>query len=272
MIRLLFFGDVYGKAGRHTVFASLPQLKKEFDPDFVILNGENLADGKGLTEKTVRPLFNAGVDAITGGNHLWDRPESWDYIRDCERIVKPLNYPESTPGNPCCTLVKNEKRLSIITLTGQIYMPPCDSPFVALDRWLAAQASQDCLLIDLHAESTSEKRALGWFADGRAAALLGTHTHIQTADAEILPGGLAYITDVGMTGAHDSVIGVKKSIIVSKFRHALPGRYESADTGLQVNAVYIELDTATRKALRIVSIRRPVESAAPPNHPDNGDS
>ncbi len=263
MIKLLFLGDVFSKAGRLVLFNSLPSLKQEFAPDFIVINGENLADGKGLTEKTTRPLFQAGVDAITGGNHLWDRAESWEYIKGNPQIVKPMNYPESTPGNICSRLVKNGKRLSVITLCGQVYMPPCDSPFVAFERWIQANPERDaCLLVDFHAESTSEKRALGWFVDGQASALVGTHTHIQTADEEILPDGTAYITDVGMTGAHDSVIGVKKNIIVDKFRHALPARYESSDRGLMINAVYLELDEASGKALSIQRIRRKVDASA----------
>ena len=261
MIRLLFFGDVYSKAGRIALLNSLPGLKEEFRPDFVIANGENLADGKGLTEKTAKPLFHAGVDALTGGNHLWDRKEAWEYIRNQPQIVKPLNYPEATPGFSSCALAKDDKQLTIVTLCGQIYMPPCDSPFTALETWLNRnQASAGCLMIDFHAESTSEKRAMGWFVDGRAAALVGTHTHIQTADEELLPRGTAYITDVGMTGAHDSVIGVKKEIILDKFVSALPARYESADRGLQINAVYLELDGQSGRAISIQRIKREVQS------------
>jgi metallophosphoesterase (TIGR00282 family) len=261
MIRLLFFGDIFGKPGRQVLYDHLPALKEEFKPDFVVINGENLADGRGLTEKTAKPLFKAGVDAITGGNHLWDRSESWDFIRNTPTIVKPLNFPEETPGNPCLKLVKDGKELTILTFCGQIYMPPCDSPFTALERWMKDNPGHEsrCILIDFHAESTAEKRALGWFADGHVSALLGTHTHIQTADEEILPEGTAYLTDAGMTGSHDSVIGVRKNIILEKFRHALPSRYEASDQGLQVNAVYLELDEGTGKALKIERVRRQVE-------------
>lgn len=258
MIKLLFFGDIFGKPGRQVLYGQLPALKAEFAPDFIIINGENLADGRGLTEKTLKPLFNCGVDIVTGGNHLWDRHESWDYIRSNPAIVKPLNFPAEAPGNPVCVLRKGELEISVLNLCGQIYMPPCDSPFTALERWFEANPGHEgrCVLVDLHAESTSEKRALAWFADGHVSALLGTHTHIQTADAEILPQGTAYITDVGMTGSHDSVIGVKKEIILQKFRHGLPLRYEASQLGLQVNAVYLELDPATGTALRIEPLRR----------------
>jgi len=258
MIRLLFFGDIYGKPGRQVFSAMLPDLKKEFSPDFIVVNGENLADGRGLTEKTLRPLFKEGVDAVTGGNHLWDRPDSWEYIKNTANIVRPMNYPASAPGNLCCRLEKDGMQIRILSFCGQIFMPPCDSPFTILDAWLKSNPSRENspIVIDIHAESTAEKRALGWFADGRASAVLGTHTHIQTADEEILPAGTAYLTDTGMTGAHDSVIGVKKDIILEKFRHGLPQRYESSDRGLQVNAVYLEIDPESGRARKIQRIRR----------------
>ncbi len=260
MIRLLFFGDVFGKAGRQVLFDQIPGLKEELKPDFVVINAENLADGRGLTEKTAKPLFHAGVDAMTGGNHLWDRSESWDFIRANPAIVKPLNFPDTTPGSASITLEKDGKQLTILTLCGQVFMPPCDSPFIAIERWLASNPDyQPCVMLDIHAESTAEKRALGWFVDGRVSAVLGTHTHIQTADEEILTEGTAYITDVGMTGPHDSVIGVKKNIILDKFRHSLPIRYETSDRGLQINAVCVDIDETTGKATSIIRVRRPVE-------------
>ncbi len=264
MIKLLFFGDIFGKPGRQVLYDQLPVLKAEFGPDFIIINGENLADGRGLTEKTVKPLLHAGVDIVTGGNHLWDRNEAWEYIGHHPAIVKPLNYPASAPGNAVCTLRKGELELTVLTLCGQIYMPPSDSPFTALERWFEDNPGheQRCVLVDFHAESTAEKRALGWFTDGHISALIGTHTHIQTADEEILPLGTAYLTDAGMTGPHDSVIGVRKEIILDKFRHSLPLRYETSNLGLQVNAVYLELDPATGRALKIERVRRGLELSA----------
>ncbi|HPH61510.1 MAG TPA: TIGR00282 family metallophosphoesterase [Candidatus Syntrophosphaera sp.] len=264
MIKLLFFGDIFGKPGRQVLYDQLPVLKAEFGPDFIIINGENLADGRGLTEKTVKPLLHAGVDIVTGGNHLWDRNEAWEYIGHHPAIVKPLNYPASAPGNAVCTLRKGELELTVLTLCGQIYMPPSDSPFTALERWFEDNPGheQRCVLVDFHAESTAEKRALGWFTDGHISALIGTYTHIQTADEEILPLGTAYLTDAGMTGPHDSVIGVRKEIILDKFRHSLPLRYETSNLGLQVNAVYLELDPATGRALKIERVRRGLELSA----------
>lgn len=256
-MKVLFFGDVYGKAGRTAILSALPGLKEEFRPDFIVANGENLADGKGLTEKTLQPLLSAGIDAVTGGNHLWDRAEALAYISNNPHIAKPANYPPSTPGRAFVLLQKGELKLGLICLCGQIFMPPCDNPFAALDRVLeASEVNGIPVILDFHAESTSEKRAMAWFADGKICAVLGTHTHIQTADEEILPQGTAYITDLGMTGAHDSVIGVRKSIIVEKLHNGIPCRYESSDKGLQINAVCMEIDPLSGCATAIQRIRR----------------
>lgn len=259
-MRVLFFGDVFGKSGRLALLQHLESLKGEFLPDFIIVNGENLADGRGLTEKTAKPLLKAGVDCITGGNHLWDRTESLDYIRNQPLIVKPMNYPAATPGSISYTIAKEDKSLCVICITGQVFMPPCDSPFNTFDHWLESfSPTPRHILLDFHSESTAEKRAMGWFVDGRISALVGTHTHVQTADEEILPQGTAFITDVGMTGPHDSVIGIKKAIILEKFKNCLPIRYEVSDRGLQLNAVLIELDDDSGRALSIMRIRRQVE-------------
>ncbi|HNQ43948.1 MAG TPA: YmdB family metallophosphoesterase, partial [Candidatus Cloacimonadota bacterium] len=176
------------------------------------------------------------------------------------RIVKPMNYPLAAPGHRVCRIERNDMALSVISFTGQIFMPPCDSPFTAFENFYNMQGeSPEPLLIDFHAESTAEKRAFGWFVDGKASAILGTHTHIQTADEEILPQGTAYITDVGMTGPHDSVIGVRKQIILEKNRNAVPIRFETSDTGMQVNAVLVDIDALNGFARRIQRIRRNVE-------------
>ncbi|MCB5229804.1 MAG: TIGR00282 family metallophosphoesterase [Candidatus Cloacimonetes bacterium] len=258
-MRLLFFGDVFGKAGRSILKEHLPTLKDELKPDFVIINGENLADGKGLTEKTLRPLLHAGVDAVTGGNHLWDRAESLDYIARTPLIVKPLNYPDSAPGSLSFTITKDQLSLTVISISGQVYMPACDSPFAAFDEWYDAKPKENrCILLDFHAESTAETRALGWHVDGRISAMIGTHTHIQTADEEILPLGTAYLTDAGMTGPHDSVIGMRKSIILQKFRTSVPIRYEASDKGNQINAVLVDIDPASGRAQSIQRIKRKV--------------
>ncbi|HPF08814.1 MAG: TIGR00282 family metallophosphoesterase [Candidatus Cloacimonadaceae bacterium] len=259
-MKILFFGDVFGKPGRELLLQELSKLRWEFEADFVIINAENLADGRGITEKVAKSLWSAGVDAMTSGNHLWDREEAIEYIIKEKRLVRPLNYPFNTPGNMLCRLEKNQHRLDLICLTGQIFMPPCDSAFHAFDEFMTRRSEPEVsLLVDFHAESTAEKRALAWHLDGKVAALVGTHTHIQTADAEIMPQGTAYITDVGMTGAHDSVIGVKKHIVLERFHTNVPHRFETSDRGLMINAVWIELDDQTGKAIKIKNIRRKQE-------------
>jgi len=258
-MRILFFGDIYGRPGRKVILANLKEMIANQAADIVIANVENLADGRGVTEKTLKPLFAIGVDAATGGNHLWDREESLAYIQREKRIVKPLNYPHSSPGNICYRIEKDSFVLDVISLTGQIFMPPCNSPFEAFDGFWANRKDAVPLFIDVHAESTSEKRALGWYIGSRAAALIGTHTHIQTADEELLLGGLAYISDAGMTGAHDSVIGVRKEIILQKLSTAVPHRYESAESGLMVNAVLVDIDSVTSRATGISRLRYYVE-------------
>ena len=265
-MRVLFFGDIYGKAGRQAITLSLPNLRDTYQPDFIIANGENLADGKGLTEKTASPMFNSGIHALTGGNHLWDRQESLDYIRQQEHIVKPMNYPEQAPGAICCYLQNGDLELGVLSLCGQIYMPPCDNPFNVLEHFWASKRSQIPYILDFHAESTSEKRALAWWADGKLSALLGTHTHIQTADEEILPQGCAYITDVGMTGSHDSVIGVQKEIIIRKMQSGVPSPYKSSDWGLEVNAVVVDIDPRTLRATSIQRIKSPLTNSSAVNH------
>ncbi|HPV14987.1 MAG TPA: TIGR00282 family metallophosphoesterase [Candidatus Cloacimonadota bacterium] len=256
-MRTIFFGDVFGKSGRQTLTQNMDRIIKDYQPDFIIINGENLADGKGLTEKTLNPLLRLGVDAVTGGNHLWDRAESLEYIRITPKIVKPMNYPTQAPGSVYYTIEKGDFKLTVINLCGQVYMPPCDSPFAIFDRWYDDFMDKDsCILLDFHAESTAEKRAFGWYVDGRVSAMVGTHTHIQTADEEILPSGTAYITDVGMTGPHDSVIGMRKSIILEKMSTGIPIRYEASDRGNQINAVCVDMDPQTRRATKITRIRQ----------------
>lgn len=259
-MKIIFLGDVFGKPGRQVVFDHISRLTDTYHPDYFIINGENLADGKGLTEKTTKPLFKAGVSAITSGNHLWDRNDSFDYLKSEPRIVKPLNYPESAFGSPFYILSSDCGELVIACLTGQMFMTACDSPFAAMDKLLNNPDVQDKpIFVDFHAESTAEKRVFGQMFDGRISAMVGTHTHIQTADDEILPLGTGYITDVGMTGPHDSVIGVKKHIIIERMKTGMPFRYEVANTGLQINGVFLEIDPLTRKTTHIERIREFVE-------------
>ncbi|MFO7660064.1 MAG: TIGR00282 family metallophosphoesterase, partial [Candidatus Cloacimonadaceae bacterium] len=222
-MKIIFIGDVFGKPGRKIILDNIVRLKEDYTADAFIINGENLADGKGLTEKTTKPLFEAGVTAITSGNHLWDRYDSLDYLKTESRILKPLNFPEAALGSPFLNLILETGELTLICLTGQMFMPACDSPFTAMETFLEQTTdNKQPVMVDFHAESTAEKRAFAQMFDGRIAAVVGTHTHIQTADEEIMPQGSGYITDVGMTGPHDSVIGVKKHIIIEKMRTGMP--------------------------------------------------
>ncbi len=259
-MNIVFLADVYGKPGRALVIDHIDKLKDKYSPDFFIVNGENLADGKGLTEKTTKPLFDAGVSAITSGNHLWDRYESHDYLQSENRIIKPLNYPQGAVGNPTLRLQNNKEVLIVICLTGQMFMSACDSPYGAMDAFLQNNEFKSIpILVDFHAESTAEKRAFAHMFDGKVSTIIGTHTHIQTADEEILPFGTGYITDAGMTGPHDSVIGVKKHLIIEKMRTGMPVRYEVANTGLQINGVFIEIDSSTGLTVNIERIREFIE-------------
>jgi len=258
-MKIIFIGDVFGKPGRKIILDHLERLKHDYAADVFIINGENLADGKGLTEKTTKPLFEAGVTAITSGNHLWDRHDALDYLKTETRIVKPLNFPEAALGSPVLNLQLESGNLTLLCLTGQMFMPACDSPFSAMETFLQNKPDLSSpILVDFHAESTAEKRAFAQMFDGRIAAMVGTHTHIQTADEEIMPLGTGYITDVGMTGPHDSVIGVKKHLIIEKMRTGMPVRYEVANSGLQINGVFLEVDAHARKTLFIKRIREHV--------------
>ncbi|MCB5233622.1 MAG: TIGR00282 family metallophosphoesterase [Candidatus Cloacimonetes bacterium] len=258
-MRILFFGDVFGKPGRQLVIGNLPALINKHEVDFVLANCENLADGRGVTEKTLKQLIRFGVDGFTSGNHLWDREESFAFIAEEPKLTKPLNFPKKALGNRSYIMEKNGKKLEIITLCGQVYMPPANSPFEAFDEFWESRDQSIPLLVDFHGESTAEKRAFAWYVDERASALLGTHTHVQTADEEILPGGTAYITDVGMTGGHDSVIGVKKDIILQKMTTAMPIRYETSYRGTRINAVLVDIDETTNRATSITRINTPIE-------------
>jgi len=255
-MNIIFLGDVFGKSGRKLVLDQIKRLKEVYACDCFIINGENLADGKGLTEKTTKPLFEAGVDIITGGNHLWDRAESLDYIQKEPRIIKPMNYPATAFGNPYVTFETEQARLLVLNLVGQVFMPPCDSPLAAMETFINQHPELDYpILVDFHAESTAEKRAFAQMFDGQISAVLGTHTHVQTADEEILPDGTGYLTDAGMTGPHDSVIGIKKHLILQKMTTGMPVRFEVSELGLQINGVFLQIDPSSHKTTQIQRIR-----------------
>lgn len=256
-MKVIFFGDVFGRPGRYLIKNYLADLISETAANFVIANGENLAQGRGVTEKTANELFAAGIDAFTSGNHLWDQKNSLEFINQENRIVRPLNVPVQSIGNEYLILEKDNLKIGIICVLGQAFMPPAGFPIEAIERILPdLQAQTSNILIDIHAEATAEKRAIAHYLDGRLSAVIGSHTHIQTADEEILPQGTAYITDVGMTGPHDSVIGMDKNIIIQKMLAGIPQRFEVAKEGLQINAVLIDIDESSGKATSIDRIKR----------------
>ncbi|NLO40367.1 MAG: TIGR00282 family metallophosphoesterase [Ruminiclostridium sp.] len=255
-MKVFFIGDIFARSGRSVLTDRLKGLKDLYGWDFCIANAENAAGGKGINFNTADEIFNCGVDAITMGNHTWARKEILNFIDSCSKLIRPANYPKGVPGKSRMVIEKNGIRLGLVNLLGRTYMDmPCDCPFQAADRELSVLKQQcQAILIDIHAEATSEKAALAHYVDGRASAVLGTHTHVQTADERILSGGTAFITDVGMTGPMDGIIGVDKAQIIQKFITGLPGHFEPAEGRLMLNAVLITIDDKTGRALEIKRI------------------
>jgi 2',3'-cyclic-nucleotide 2'-phosphodiesterase len=243
MVKLLFVGDVVGGIGRRTLAALLPGIRDAHQPDFVIVNGENSAGGVGVTEKTARELFEMGADAITLGNHAYRHREVYEYLDREERIVRPANYPKGSPGRGFTVIERDGVRLGVVNLSGLVFLAAVRSPFAEVDAALAElRGRADAVLVDMHAEATSEKVAMGWHLDGRVTACVGTHTHVPTADGRVLPGGTAYITDVGMTGSRNGVIGVKREQALERFIKLTNVRFETADEDPWLNAVLIDVD------------------------------
>ncbi|MBL8660037.1 MAG: TIGR00282 family metallophosphoesterase [Rhodospirillales bacterium] len=259
-MRVLYCGDVVGRTGRKVVTGLMAELRRRLELDFVVVNAENAAHGFGLTGEICEQFFAAGVDVITTGNHVWDQREIIPYIARETRVVRPLNYPEGTPGvgvHICSN--GNGSRLMVLQVMGRLFMDPLDDPFAAAERALLNQrlgASIDCIIADIHAEATSEKMALGHVLDGRVSLVVGTHSHVPTADARILPGGTAYMTDVGMCGDYDSVIGMQKAAAIGRFVSKMPaGRLEPATGPATLCGVYVETDDATGLAVRVGPLR-----------------
>lgn len=260
-MNILMIGDISGKPGRILIRELLPGLKREFKVDFVIANGENAASGSGITRETANELFLNGVDILTMGNHTWDKKEIFHFIDQDERIVRPLNYPPGTPGQGSVIVDLFGHRIGIINLLGRAFLPPIDCPFRTIDHELEKMKKEtNIILIDFHAETTSEKVALGWYLDGRVSAVAGTHTHIQTADETVLPQGTAYITDLGMTGSYNSVLGVKKELVIEKFLTNLPVKFEIAKGQEMLCGLVVTLDENSGKALTVRRIRRALSS------------
>jgi 2',3'-cyclic-nucleotide 2'-phosphodiesterase len=260
-VRLLYCGDVVGRAGRRAVCDRMPQLRRHLELDFVIVNGENAAHGFGVTPEICREFYDAGVDVVTTGNHAWDRREIIEYIAADDRLLRPLNYPEGTPGLGANVYSANggARRVMVLQVMGRLFMDPLDDPFAAAERALRNHRlghSVDCIVADIHAEATSEKMAMGHALDGRVSLVAGTHSHVPTADAHILRGGTAYITDIGMCGDYDSVIGMEKTTAIARFVSKLPtGRLEPADGDATLCAVYLETDEETGLARRVAPLR-----------------
>jgi hypothetical protein len=249
---VLFIGDLIGRPGRQALARFLPQLRKKYQPDLLIANAENAAGGNGLTEEIGKELLFQ-VDVLTSGNHIWDKKEVLPYLEKEPRLLRPANYPACNPGNGYY-IYQSEKgiKAAIFNLQGRVFMEPIDCPFLQADRLLeTVKPITPVVIIDFHAEATSEKQALGWYLDGRASAVIGTHTHIPTADERVLPEGTAYITDVGMAGGLNSVIGMKPEQALRRFLTSRPQRFEPATGGLMLSTVYITLDPETGKALSI---------------------
>jgi metallophosphoesterase (TIGR00282 family) len=254
-VKLLFIGDIFGHAGRGIVADHLADIRSSQGIDVVIANGENSAAGFGITPGVADELFHHGIDVMTSGNHIWDKKDILDYIARQPRLLRPANFPPGAPGaGVYIHETKAGSRCAVINLQGRVYMANTDCPFRKADEILAGlPADVKVRFIDFHAEVTSEKVAMGWYVDGRVSAVIGTHTHIPTADTRILPGGAAYQTDCGMTGPYDSVIGVEKDPVVQKFLTAMPVRMEPAKHMVELHSVIVEVDDMTGKAL---SVRR----------------
>jgi metallophosphoesterase (TIGR00282 family) len=259
-LRILFVGDVVGRSGRTAVSELLPGMIRDWSLDLVVVNGENAAGGFGITEAIYQELLDAGADAITLGNHAWDQREALVFIERAPRLVRPANFPSGTPGRGAALVdTKNGKRALVVNAIGRVFMTPFDDPFAVLGRELDAcplRLAADAIVVDFHAEASSEKQALGFFCDGRASLVVGTHTHVPTADHQILPAGTAYMTDAGMTGDYESIIGMQKDEPLRRFTLGIPSsRFEPALGPATFSGVAVETDDATGLALRVAPVR-----------------
>ena len=251
-MKILFIGDIFSSVGRHIVADHLADIKQTQQIDLAIANAENSAGGFGITPTIAEELFGLGLDVLTSGNHIWDKKEIYDYFKRRPALLRPANYSATAPGSGVIVVpARNGSDCAVINLQGRVYMPHTECPFRKADQILATLENTKVRFVDFHAELTSEKMAMGWYLDGRVSAMIGTHTHIPTADTRILPGGTAYQTDAGMTGPYDSVIGVRKDVILERFLTALPVRMEPAKGSVELHSVIVEVDDATGKAIAI---------------------
>ena len=260
LFKVLFIGDIIGKLGRTVCRQVLPDLKKELKPDLIIANGENSAHGYGITEKVYKELLEMGVEAVTMGNHVWDKKELVKNIDNLPLVVRPANYPAGVPGPDHLLIEKNGEKIGIINLSGRTFMQALDCPFQAV-RKIIPELKTNLVIVDIHAEATSEKCAMAWFLDGQVSAVLGTHTHVMTADDRILPQGTAFISDVGMVGAYNSIIGMNKEQILKRFTTQLPEKFEPTEKGPGLfNAVFLKIDAISGQAKEIKRISKVVEN------------
>lgn len=257
--RVLMVGDIVGEIGLQALRERLPGLIEQYGADFVIVNGENTYEGKGLRPADADAIFRSGAHVITSGNHVWERWQSKEVLANNRNVLRPLNYPRENAGYGFVVYtIADGTKFGVINLQGRTYMQPIDCPFRGID-WALSKIGHDtrAIIVDFHAEATAEKMAMGWHLDGRVSAVIGTHTHVQTNDARILPGGTAFLTDVGMTGPYDSVIGMKKEVAIRRFVTQTPHKFELAEGDVRLSAVYLEIDTESGKAVAIEPIASP---------------
>lgn len=262
-MRILFFGDIVGQPGREAVRRVLPRWRTSSKADIVLANGENAAGGVGITPAVAEELFDVGIDVLTLGNHAFRKKEAVRLLEDDARVLRPANYPSGVPGYGYHIYNIGEMRLGVINLLGRIFLEPIDDPFAAVNHIIPLLREQTpCILIDIHAEATSEKAALAWMVDGTVSAVIGTHTHVATADERLLPKGTAFITDVGMVGPWNSVLGVDHDIVVARFQHWMPTKFDVASGPVTVNAVCISVDETSGKATEIVRMNEIIDLPA----------
>ncbi|MRH42642.1 TIGR00282 family metallophosphoesterase [Aquibacillus halophilus] len=255
-MKILFIGDIVGSPGRDMVQTYLPKLKQKYQPHITIVNGENAASGKGINEKIYKQLLEWGAQAVTMGNHTWDKKEIFEFIDHAPYMIRPANFPEGTPGKGLVFIKSNGLELAVINIQGRTFLPPSDDPFRKVDELIdEARKRTNLIFVDFHAEATSEKQAMGWYLDGRVSTVVGTHTHTQTADERILPKGTGYITDVGMTGPYDGILGTDREAVIKRFLTNLPVRFEVKKEGrTQLNGFLVDIDNSSGKTKKVERI------------------
>ncbi len=255
-MRVLLIGDVVGKTGRRMIAENVRGLRNSLSIDLVVANGENAAGGNGITHQVLDELLSLGIDVLTSGNHIFDKKEVFDFIDDVPHLLRPMNLPDGTPGRGYVIVSPGGVPVAVVSLSGRSFMPfQYDDPFIAMETLLArVQGEAAVVLVDFHAETTSEKAALAWFLDGKASVVVGTHTHVQTADERILPHGTAFLTDLGMTGPLDSILGVKTELVIKKMRTQMPVRFDTAQGPGQLGAMMVDIDTESGKAVSVQRI------------------